>query len=188
MVPLQPRFGVVTDWYLSQGYREPVVMSSASSAVTYTSVYTDSEPGRVFWGADEEISDRGIPLQPVPISLSITVGRMEHELPTEEHASLLPRSNEDDDNRGWSVDIPMEVEMMEMMIQAISSRDDTENALLGFRYEIGESSTARPTRDLAEAVPEIAPMTVGDVNTRVTELAALHEHDTQDLYVLLEDA
>ncbi|GKF72031.1 hypothetical protein Tco_0208145, partial [Tanacetum coccineum] len=28
-------------------------MSSASSAVTYTSVYMDSEPGRVFWGADE---------------------------------------------------------------------------------------------------------------------------------------
>ncbi|GKF70191.1 hypothetical protein Tco_0203248, partial [Tanacetum coccineum] len=38
------------------------VMSSASSAVTYTSVYTDSEPGRAFWGADdEEISERGIP-------------------------------------------------------------------------------------------------------------------------------
>ncbi|GJV26929.1 hypothetical protein Tco_1383377 [Tanacetum coccineum] len=37
------------------------VMSSASSAVTYTSVYTDFEPGRVFWGADEEISDGGIP-------------------------------------------------------------------------------------------------------------------------------
>ncbi|GJT29963.1 hypothetical protein Tco_0910238 [Tanacetum coccineum] len=37
-------------------------MSSASSAVTYTSVYTDSEPDRVFWGADdEEISDGGIP-------------------------------------------------------------------------------------------------------------------------------
>ncbi|GKA40530.1 hypothetical protein Tco_0733123 [Tanacetum coccineum] len=36
-------------------------MSSASSAVTYTSVYTNSEPGRVFWGADEEISDGGIP-------------------------------------------------------------------------------------------------------------------------------
>ncbi|GJX41457.1 hypothetical protein Tco_0256447 [Tanacetum coccineum] len=38
-----------------------VVMSSALSAVTYTSVYTDSEPGRVFWGADEEISDGGYP-------------------------------------------------------------------------------------------------------------------------------
>nr|GFA63572.1 hypothetical protein [Tanacetum cinerariifolium] len=36
-------------------------MSSASSAVTYTSVYTDSEPGRVFWGADEELSNGGSP-------------------------------------------------------------------------------------------------------------------------------
>nr|GEY97684.1 hypothetical protein [Tanacetum cinerariifolium] len=36
-------------------------MSEASSAVTYTSVYTDSEPGRVFWGADEELSDGGSP-------------------------------------------------------------------------------------------------------------------------------
>ncbi|GKB15972.1 hypothetical protein Tco_0849895 [Tanacetum coccineum] len=33
-------------------------MSSAST-VTYTSVYTNFEPGRVFWGADEELSDRG---------------------------------------------------------------------------------------------------------------------------------
>ncbi|GJU90659.1 retrovirus-related pol polyprotein from transposon TNT 1-94 [Tanacetum coccineum] len=52
------------------------VMSSASSAVTYTSVYTDSELGRVFWGANEEISDgdvprvivygyNGLPMQPV---------------------------------------------------------------------------------------------------------------------------
>ncbi|GJU61537.1 hypothetical protein Tco_1243372 [Tanacetum coccineum] len=92
---------------------------------------------------------------------------------------------------------------------------------IGSRYEIGESSTGRPTRgrgidygfvstidaeergqgirdvgygirdtwvDPAEAVPEIVPMTVGEVNTRVTELAELHEHDTQDLYALLEDA
>ncbi|GJY22996.1 hypothetical protein Tco_0396654 [Tanacetum coccineum] len=70
---------------------------------------------------------------------------------------------------------------------------------LGSRYEIRESSTARSTRDRgvdygdtwvgpAEAVPEIAHMTVGEVNTRVTELAELHEHDTQDLYALLEDA
>ncbi|GJY15108.1 hypothetical protein Tco_0385530 [Tanacetum coccineum] len=42
--------------------------------------------------------------------------------------------------------------------------------------------------DPAEAVPEIPPMTVGEVNTRVTELAELHEHDTQNLYALLEDA
>ncbi|GKD26904.1 hypothetical protein Tco_1233118 [Tanacetum coccineum] len=36
--------------------------------------------------------------------------------------------------------------------------------------------------DPTEAVPEIAHMTVGEVNTRVVEL------DTQDLYALLEDA
>nr|GFD17579.1 hypothetical protein [Tanacetum cinerariifolium] len=91
---------------------------------------------------------------------------------------------------------------------------------LGSRYEVGESSTARPTGgqgidygfvstldaearrrgigevgygirdtwiDPAKTVPEIALMTVGELNTRVTELAELHEHDTQDLYDLLED-
>ncbi|GJU43593.1 reverse transcriptase domain-containing protein [Tanacetum coccineum] len=42
--------------------------------------------------------------------------------------------------------------------------------------------------DPAEAVPAIAPKTVEEVNTRVVELAELHEHDTQDLYALLEDA
>ncbi|GJW48930.1 hypothetical protein Tco_0080576 [Tanacetum coccineum] len=31
-------------------------------------------------------------------------------------------------------------------------------------------------------------MTVGEVNTRVIELAELHKHDRQDLYALLEDA
>ncbi|GKA80908.1 hypothetical protein Tco_0787600, partial [Tanacetum coccineum] len=92
---------------------------------------------------------------------------------------------------------------------------------LGSSYEVGESSTARPTGgqgvdygfvstldaeerrrgirevgygirdtwvDPAKAVPEIAPMIVGEVNTRVTELIELHKHDTQDLYALLEDA
>ncbi|GKE55336.1 hypothetical protein Tco_1494521 [Tanacetum coccineum] len=33
---------------------------SSSSTVTYTSVYTDSERGRVLWGADEKLSD-GVP-------------------------------------------------------------------------------------------------------------------------------
>ncbi|GKE48475.1 hypothetical protein Tco_1479733 [Tanacetum coccineum] len=59
---------------------------------------------------------------------------------------------------------------------------------LGSRYKIGESSTTRSTRDSAEAVPEIAPMIVEEVNTRVTELAELHERGIRDLYALLEDA
>ncbi|GJR62101.1 ribonuclease H-like domain-containing protein [Tanacetum coccineum] len=50
-------------------------------------------------------------------------------------------------------------------------------------------SAARDTWvDPAEAVLEISPITVGEVNTRVTELAELHERDTHDLYALLEDA
>ncbi|GJW34945.1 putative reverse transcriptase domain-containing protein [Tanacetum coccineum] len=36
--------------------------------ITYTSVYTDSEPGRVFWGADEELSDGGSP-RVIPVAL-----------------------------------------------------------------------------------------------------------------------
>nr|GEY24372.1 hypothetical protein [Tanacetum cinerariifolium] len=42
--------------------------------------------------------------------------------------------------------------------------------------------------DPTEMVPEIAPTTIREVNTKVTELAKLHEHDTHDLYALLEDA
>nr|GEX57565.1 hypothetical protein [Tanacetum cinerariifolium] len=42
--------------------------------------------------------------------------------------------------------------------------------------------------DPAEAVPDMASTTLEKVNTRVTELAELCEHDTQDLYALLEDA
>ncbi|GKA08234.1 hypothetical protein Tco_0687565 [Tanacetum coccineum] len=34
---------------------------SSSSTVTYTSIYTDSEPGRVLWEADKELSNRGSP-------------------------------------------------------------------------------------------------------------------------------
>ncbi|GJU44674.1 hypothetical protein Tco_1201940, partial [Tanacetum coccineum] len=36
--------------------------------------------------------------------------------------------------------------------------------------------------DLREAVDEVAPMTLEGVNTRVTELAAVQEQDTQDIY------
>ncbi|GJW56422.1 hypothetical protein Tco_0103153 [Tanacetum coccineum] len=73
-------FEGVTDWYQSQGYREPVVMSSATSVVTYTFVYNDSEPGRAFWGADDEEISEGEPIYPEYIPLED-----EHEFPAEEH-------------------------------------------------------------------------------------------------------
>ncbi|GKE08104.1 hypothetical protein Tco_1411655, partial [Tanacetum coccineum] len=43
---------------------DDVIMSSATSAVTYTSVYTDSEPGKAFWGADDEEISEGGPKDP----------------------------------------------------------------------------------------------------------------------------
>ncbi|GKF36121.1 hypothetical protein Tco_0112879, partial [Tanacetum coccineum] len=56
-------FGGVIDWYQSQGYREPAVMSS--STVTYTSVYTDSEPGRpVVPPSPDYAPEPGHPLSP----------------------------------------------------------------------------------------------------------------------------
>ncbi|GKF97612.1 hypothetical protein Tco_0293433, partial [Tanacetum coccineum] len=41
--------------------------------------------------------------------------------------------------------------------------------------------------DPAEAVEEVAPTTLKGVNARVTELAAVQEQDTQDVYVVIED-
>ncbi|GJX50805.1 putative reverse transcriptase domain-containing protein [Tanacetum coccineum] len=41
--------------------------------------------------------------------------------------------------------------------------------------------------DPREAVEEVAPMTLRGVNTRVTELTAVQEQDTQDIYAVIED-
>ncbi|GJT13326.1 hypothetical protein Tco_0860368 [Tanacetum coccineum] len=301
-------------------------MSSASSVVTYTSVYTNYESGRAFWGADnEEISEGGIPrvivygydrlpIQPVaPPSPDYIPGPEDPQTPpefeddeTEDGPVDYPMDGGDDgdDDDGdssrddaddeddedeearitvrpqASISLPPEAEVERLLamttpspsppislsppsagerlarcttppahsspppipspllpsfrcptqiqtlriastqalIDAVTAalpspplppslyipppvdrRDDIPESeqpprkrlclsTLGSRYEIGESSTARPIGDPAEAVPEVAPMTVGEVNTRVTELAELHEHDTKDLYALLKDA
>ncbi|GKD67222.1 hypothetical protein Tco_1309330, partial [Tanacetum coccineum] len=42
--------------------------------------------------------------------------------------------------------------------------------------------------DPTEAVEEVAPTTLKGVNARVTELAAVQEQDTQDIYAVIEDA
>ncbi|GJU01015.1 hypothetical protein Tco_1111353 [Tanacetum coccineum] len=64
---------------------------------------------------------------------------------------------------------------------------------IGSRYEIRESSTARPTRGqgidygfVSTVDAEERRQGIKDVG--VIELAELHEQDTQDLYALLEDA
>ncbi|GJX82668.1 hypothetical protein Tco_0332149 [Tanacetum coccineum] len=308
-------------------------MSSVSSAVTYTSVYTDSEPGRVFWGADEEISDGGIPRVIVLGYDGLPMQPNEHELPAEEpplppvnsptvespgyvtesDPEEDPEEYEDDETKDGPADYPMDGGDDGDDDDGDSSRDDTDyeeeeehlapadstvvvptdepvasislppeeeverllamttlspsppislshtlagerlarcmappaqiitttftcpslpspplpplppslyipppvdrrddfpkselpprkrlcSSTLGSRYETGESSTARPTRDrgtLAGGCSELAtydppPRTpVGEVIYWGHSAAELHEHDTQDLYALLEDA
>nr|GFD28726.1 hypothetical protein [Tanacetum cinerariifolium] len=82
-------------------------MSLASSAVTYTSVYTDSEPGRVFWGDDEELSDGEYVAESNP----------EEDL--EEY--------EDDETEDGSVDYPMDGGDDRDDDDGDSSRDDVDN-------------------------------------------------------------
>ncbi|GJU85394.1 hypothetical protein Tco_1292940 [Tanacetum coccineum] len=335
------------------------VMSSASSVVTYTSVYTDSELGRIFWGVDEELSDRGSPrviappvpqdederepmfiqphdpdYVPEPIYPEYIPLEDEHVFRVEEQplppvdspTTRSPRDDDDDDSSGddaddededeedqeeeeehlapadsaivvrtvepisppegtepvippsstdisttgaritvrlqASISLPPEAEVerhlamptpspsphislsppstwerlariasTKDLIDAVTAalpspplpplppslyipppvdhRDDvTESELLPHKRlclsTLGPSTVDAEARrqgisevgygirdtwvDPAEAVPEIAPMTLGEVNTRVTELAELYEHDTQDLYALLEDA
>ncbi|GJY48000.1 hypothetical protein Tco_0437956 [Tanacetum coccineum] len=64
---------------------------------------------------------------------------------------------------------------------------------LGSRYEVGESSTARPTRGRRVDYGFVSTLDAeerrrGIREAGVTELIELHEHDTHDLYALLEDA
>nr|GEY37563.1 hypothetical protein [Tanacetum cinerariifolium] len=318
-----------------------------SSAVTYTSVYTDSKPGRVFWGANEELSDggpsrvivyryNGLPMllvaPPSPdyqsskshrhhqhhrtrmsislcsyrytISIScqslytlryVAESDLEEDLEEYEDDEIedglvdYPMDGGDDgddddgDSSGYDADdededeedkeeeeghlapadsavvIPTDElvsppegtrlpypfhQRQRCMVPAASpspplppflyppppvdcrggipeSKQPPRKRLclstLGSRYEVEESSTRgqgvdygftdtieaemrhRAIRgvgygirdtwiDPAEAVAEMGPTTLGKVSTRVTELAELYEHDTHDLYALLEDA
>nr|GEW06486.1 putative reverse transcriptase domain-containing protein [Tanacetum cinerariifolium] len=326
-------------------------MSSASSAVTYTFVYTNSKPGRVFWGADEELSDGGslrvivygydgLPMMPVappspdyipgpeePHTLPAPQDEDEHELmfiqphdldfvpepiypeyipledehmlsaeeqplppivsPTAESPGYVAESDPEEDPKGYeedetedgpvgypmdggddgddddgsasrydaddedkdkkdeeeedehlapadsttSISLPSEAEVERLL--AIPTPPPSPLTLLSppsvgerlarcmapatlpspplppslypppvdHRDYIHESEQPPRKRlclstldsrdtwiDPAEAVPEMEPTTLEKVNTRVIELAELHEHDTQDLYALLEDS
>ncbi|GKF56259.1 hypothetical protein Tco_0166599, partial [Tanacetum coccineum] len=100
-------------------------MSYATSAVTYTSVYTDSEPGRAFWGADdEEVSEGGIPrvivlgydglpLQPTHDPDYVPEPIYPEYIPLEDEQEFLdpeedPEEYEDDETEDGPVEYPMD--------------------------------------------------------------------------------
>ncbi|GJY59746.1 reverse transcriptase domain-containing protein [Tanacetum coccineum] len=80
-----------------------VVMSSAKSAITYTSIYTDSEPGRAFWGADDEEISKGAPLVPQDEDEREPMFVQAHDPDYEDQ-----RLYEDDEIEDGPVDYPMD--------------------------------------------------------------------------------
>ncbi|GKF64144.1 hypothetical protein Tco_0187592, partial [Tanacetum coccineum] len=119
-----------------------VIMSSATSAVTYTSVYTDSEPGRAFWGADNEEpvappSPDYIPGPENPQTPPVPQDEDEHEFMAEEQP--LPghvtesdpeedlEEYEDDEIEDGPVDYPMDGRDDRDNDDGDSSRDDADD-------------------------------------------------------------
>ncbi|GKB65839.1 hypothetical protein Tco_0927251 [Tanacetum coccineum] len=101
----------------------------------------------------------------------------EHEFPAKEQP-LSPIVSPTAESPGYVVESDPEEDPEEY------EDDETEDGPVDYPMDGGEDEDDDDV-DSAKAVPEIAPMIVGEINTRVTELAELHEHDTQDLYALL---
>ncbi|GKF25567.1 hypothetical protein Tco_0081461 [Tanacetum coccineum] len=108
-------------------------MSSATSVVTYTSVYTDSEPGRAFWGADdEEVSEGGIPRVFVlgydGLPLQPVASPSPYYIPRPENPQTPPvPQDEDDEIEDGLVDYPMDGGDDGDDDDGDSSRDDANN-------------------------------------------------------------
>nr|GEX33256.1 putative reverse transcriptase domain-containing protein [Tanacetum cinerariifolium] len=256
-------------------------MSSTSSAVTYSSVYTDFESERVFWGADEELSNGGSPrvivygydglpmLPPLPPVVSPTAESPEYVAESDPEED--PEEYKDDETEDGPVDYPIdggddgddddgdssgddaddkdedneEEKEDEHLASAdsavviptdelVSPPEGTKPAAISFPPEAEvERLLSMPTP--SPSPPSLSPPSAGEhlarcmalaalpspplppplhmpqpvdrrddipetempprkrlclstLGSRVTELAELHEHDTQDLYALPEDA
>ncbi|GKF89442.1 hypothetical protein Tco_0263405, partial [Tanacetum coccineum] len=96
------------------------VMSYASFVVTYTSVYTDSKPGKVFWGADEEAHDPDY--VPEPIYPEYIPLEDEHVFPVEEQP-LLPVVSPTVESPGYVVE---------------SDPEETEDGLVDYPMDGGD--------------------------------------------------
>nr|GFA63604.1 hypothetical protein [Tanacetum cinerariifolium] len=175
---------------------------------------------------DEDEEDEEEEEHLAPADFVIIIPTVELVSPPEGTEPVIPPPSTDTTTTGAKITVWLQaaISLLPEAGERLARDDILETEILstlGSRYEIEESSTAKPTGgrgidygfistldaearrrgigevgygtrdtwvDPAEAVPEITPMTVEEVNTKVTELAELHEHDTQDLYALLEDA
>nr|GEV47888.1 hypothetical protein [Tanacetum cinerariifolium] len=137
-------------------------MSSTSSAVTYTSVYTDSKPGRVFWGVDEELSDGGssrvivygydgLPMLPVaPPSPDYILGPEETQTP--------PAPQDEDEHKLMFIQ-PYDLDFMPEPIYPEYIPLEDEHILLAEEHPLPPvvSPTAESPRYVTESDPKEDP-------------------------------
>nr|GFB10421.1 hypothetical protein [Tanacetum cinerariifolium] len=112
-----------------------------------------------------------------------------------DHRDEIPKSERPPRKRSWLFTIGFRYEAGESSTTRPTGGQGTDYGFVStFDFEArrqGIRDVGYGIRDTwidpAEAVPTIAPTTVEEVNTRVVELAELHEHDIQDFHALLED-
>nr|GEV02531.1 hypothetical protein [Tanacetum cinerariifolium] len=95
-----------------------------------------------------------------------------------EYLSIRPATNDKE--------IELWVELKKMYEP--DPEDQLQRDLYASRKRLSSHKGFSTCDDQLQASDPDLSISTGDVNTRVTELAELHEHDTQDLYALLEDA
>ncbi|GJX72891.1 putative reverse transcriptase domain-containing protein [Tanacetum coccineum] len=160
---------------------------SEGSAVTYTSVYTDSEPGRVFWGTDEEVSEGGVPrvivygydgfpIQPVPQDEDEREPAfIQAHNPDFVPEPMYPERDEEDDERRWRskhISFRPTPSLVIPIVELVSSPEGTEpiipppditttGARISVRLQASVSlpSTADVERLLALPTPPLSPLT-----------------------------
>ncbi|GKB75117.1 hypothetical protein Tco_0936529, partial [Tanacetum coccineum] len=160
-------------------------MSSASSAVTYTSVYTDSEPWRVFWGADEEPSDRGPPpvIYPEYLAPSDDEAPMEDQpLPDDASPVALspgyvpdsdPEEDPDEDSEEEHADYPADGGNGDDEPSDDDDDDDTDNEDEEPFDDEGEEEEEHLALADSSVIPVVDPVpSVGDTKTFETDESA----------------
>nr|GEV16742.1 hypothetical protein [Tanacetum cinerariifolium] len=136
-------------------------MYSASSAVTYTSVYTDSELGRVFWRADEELSDGGSPRVIVYGYDGVPMMLVAPPSPEED-----PEEYEEDETEDGPVDYPMD---------GGDDRDDDDGDSSGYDADDEDEDQEDEEEEEHLALADSAAHSIGLSQTVHHELQTLRE-------------
>nr|GEY78632.1 hypothetical protein [Tanacetum cinerariifolium] len=178
-------FGGVTDWYQSQGYREPAMPIPPPLPLTPLSSPLPQIPSPPL-SASPPILPIPLPAASLPLhllSFDRKADRPEVTLPPRKRLSIVNCPGyEAGESSVAAAARPIEgrradygfVDSVEVEIKRWRAKD------IGY----GIRDTWIDSIDVAE---EVALMTLKGVNTRVTELAAVQEQDTQDIYGVMED-